>query len=403
MNYLADKSYLALRTQASPTVVEIPNVFAPLISESIRVNPNFTADRRLKGLSWKTDELLKGARFIEGDLTVWADPDILSHLFNMVYAKGVTTGSLADGYTHPFTVGEGKFYTLEIPRGDYAQRIWGARGENLKVSFQDNKMQAVLSIKALGQFYTAGLAVALTGAGMTSLVMKTNYDLRPTDGLVAGDKLVVGGVEITITSLNADGKTVNFGATTVTAAVGDPIYLKAQTPSFPALAEPLYLGNTLVGIAATSALAVTAAGAKATASPCYNLSFEFKNNLLSEPASGSTGPSVLLNQVREAAIELSRLFENPTQYQKWLEYVKQAITVITTGRFIKSDLTTSEKMTVNFHSVKLMTNEQPLESGQYIFDKQKFESLYDAGDGKAVEVTIINKTSGDDLGDDDSI
>lgn len=395
-NYLADRSYLAVKPQTDPAIPVIPTKFIPLISESIRVNPNFTADRRLKGLDWKSDELLKGARMVEGDLVIYADPDALAHILNLVYNRTGTTGNAADGYVHSFVPGEGKSYSLEISRGNYAQRIWGARGDNLKLDFQDNKMVATISIKALGQFYTASLAANLSGS-VTSLVFKTDYDLRPSDGLKIGDILIVGGVEVTLTSVNVDGKTVGFGATSITASIGDPVFLKAQTPAFGTAREPLYLGNSLIGVAATSSAATTAAGAKATATPCYNFSTNLKNNLLDAPASGSSGPAVLLNQVKEADVELSRFFEDPTQYQKWLEFVKQAITLIATGRFIKSDFTTSEKLTIKYHKTKLATNEEPLDVGQYIFDKQKFEALYDSGDAKAVEIELIDRVYPDEL------
>lgn len=263
-------------------------------------------------------------------------------------------------------------------------------------------MVATASIKALGSFYTASLAVALTGAGMTSIVLSTNSDLRPADGLKTGDIITVGGVDITITSINANGTTVGFDATTVTASAGDPVHLLAQTPTYPIKPEPLYLGNALVGIAATSALADTAAGAKATATPCYDLALEFMNNLTGAQASGSTGPAVLLNQVKEAAVELSRLFENPQQHQKWIEYVKQAATLINTGRYIDTGLTISEKLTIKYHKIKMTENDEPLEVGAYIFDKQKFEVLYDSGDAKSVEISIINRTDAADLGDDES-
>ncbi len=401
MNYLADKSYLAVKPQATANTPVIPTVFIPLISESVRVNPNFSADRRMKGIDWKSNELLKGARMIEGEISVYADPDALSHLLNMVYAKGATTGDVASGFTHPFEPGDGKSYSIEISRGSYAQRIFGVRGDNLKISFQDNKMVAALNIKALGQFYSASLAVALTGGGMTSLVLSTDYDLRPADGLVAGDKIEVGGVEITITSINADGKTVNFGAISVTASIGDTVYLKAQTPSFGEQAEPLYLGNTLVGIGADESAATTASASRATATPCYNASIDLKNNLLDQPASGATGPSVILNQVKEAQITLSRLFENPTQYQKWIENIKRAITLVATGRFIDTGLTISEKLTIKAYKVKALTNEEALNTGEYIFDNQNFEALYDDDADESITVSIINNTSGDELGDED--
>jgi hypothetical protein len=393
-NYLSDKGYLAIKVQAAPGTPVIPNWFIPLISESIRLNPNITADRRIKGLDWKSDDMIKGARTVEGDINVYADPDTLGHLLNMAYLKGVSSGSAPDGYTHPFTPGEGDSYCMEIGRGITAQRIWGARIDNLRLEFQDNKLVAVASIKALGQFNGASLAVALTGAAQTSAVLKQDYNTRPTDGLVIGDVITVGGVDITLTGVNADGVTLAFASISVTAAIGDPLNLKAQTPAYTAIVEPFYLNNALVGISNTSTNADTAAATKATATPCYNILMNLKQNLLNAMATGSAGPSVLLNQIKEAAIELSRLFENPTQYHKWIENTKQAITMIVKGRFIKTDLSTWESFTIKFHNTKLETNEQPLEVGQYIFDKQKFEALYDNTDGKSVEISLVNRTAG---------
>lgn len=396
-NFLANKSYLAVKPQSVATTPVIPTNFIALMSESIRVNPNFTADRRMKGLDWKSDELLKGSRKIEGDISVLADPDALGHLLNMTYAKGSTTGSGSDGYTHPFTPGDGKSYSIEISRGSFAQRIYGVRADNLKLEFQDNKLVATASIKALGQFYSASLGAALSGS-VTSLVLSTDYDLRPTDGLVVGDVIRLvkdsGTTDLTILTINADGKTLTFASESITAAAGNAIFLLAQTPSYGTQREPFYFGNALVGIGATSSAADTAAGSRSTASPCYNFSANLKNNLLEAPATGYTGPAVLLNQDKEAAVEVSRLYSDPTQFQKWVENVKQAITMIVTGRFIKSDLTTSELFTIKFHKTKLMTNEQPLEVGQYIFDKQKFEALYDADDAKTVEISLVNRTAG---------
>jgi hypothetical protein len=229
---------------------------------------------------------------------------------------------------------------------------------------------------------------------MTAAVLKTDYDLRPTDGLCIGDVINVGGVDITLTGVNADGKTLAFAATTVTAAIGDPVFLKAQTASFPALQEPFYFGNALVGVAATSALADTAAASRTTATPCYDVGVEIDNNLLSSPASGYTGPAALLNQIRSGILDLARLFTDPTQYQKWIENVKQAVTIIATGRFIKTDFSTSELLTIKMNKTKLMTNEQPLEVGQYIFDRQKLELLYDSGDAAAITITLVNRTAG---------
>jgi len=396
MTAFSDKSYLAIKAQSVATTPVIATHFVPLISESIRENPNFAADRRMKGLAWKSDELLKGPKQWEGSLEIYADPDSLGHFLNMIYAKGTTTGDAANGYTHPFTVGDGKSYSIEIPRGIYAERLYGVRGSNLKFSFEDNKMKLSLTIKALGKFYTRSLAVALTGAGMTTAVLSTESGLRPCDGLCVGDVMNVGGVDVTILTVPAGGTSFTFASTAITAAIGDPVYLKAQTPSFTNLKEPFYFGETLVGMAATSALADTAAASRATATPCAEVGLELDNALDAEPGSGYAGPSVLLNGVYSASLNLKRLFSTPQDYQKWVEIVKQAVTIISTGRYIKTDLTTSELLTIKMNKIKLLTHEEPLEVGNYIYDNQTFEVLHDAGDGAAIAISLINRSPSTD-------
>lgn len=393
MSVLAEKSYLAIKPQAAPGTVVIPTIHVPLESEGIKINNNFAADRRMKGMQWKSDEILAGARSIGGPISIWADPDTLGHILNMVMAKGSTTGDAANGYTHPFSPGEGKSYVIEIPRGSYAQRFWGCRGDNLKLEFQDQKLKASLDLKAIGQFSSAQLAVALTGAGITAAVFSTAFDPRPTDGLVVGDVVIIGGVEITITGIT-DERTIAFASTTVTASVGDDVYLKAQTVSLSTLSQPFYLRSTLVGVGTDSSTADTNAASRSLASECYDIVVNIKNNMLETPASGSFGASSILNRTKEAMLSLSRLFEDPAEHTKWLHRIKQAVTIIATGDFIKTDFTTSELFTLKFHKLKAMTNDQDLNMGEYIFDKQEFEALYDSGDAESIEIEVVNKTAG---------
>jgi len=396
MNYLGSKSYLAMKPEATAGTAVKPTVFCPLVSESIKTLLNSTPDRRMKGLDWKSDDLLAGDRKHEGDIVIFADGDNLGHLLNMTYQKGTSSGS-ATGYTHPFTVGTPDSYSIEIQKGPYAQRFFGVRADALKVEFVDQKMQVTASIKAMGQFSVAQLKEALSGS-VTSLKLSSAYDMKPNSGLAVGDVLVVmgddgNGVEATLTSVNVDGETVGFSAITVTGAIGNRVYLKAQTPSYTGIAQPFFLGDTLIGVGADSATATSNAGAKATATGMYNFAFTLKNNLLDAPASGSKDPFQLLPQTREAEITTRRLFENESQHVAWLNSIKQAITMISTGEEITGG-TTHESLTVKFHKVKLTTNEEPLESDSLIFDTQTFEALYDATDGYAIEISLVNKTAG---------
>lgn len=394
--YLADNSYLGLKVEATPGTAVIPDTFVPLVSENIKSNVGFKADRRMKGLSWKSDDLLQGDRKHEGEIVIYADSDNLGHFLNMTLLKGTTTGG-ATGYTHPFTVGEPDSYTIEIQKGPFAIRYFGVKADSLRFEFEDGLLKATASIKARGQFSVATLKEALSGS-VTSLKLAHNYDDKPNSGLVAGDvislKLDSGSYQdITLTSVNADGETVGFGALSITAAAGNPIYLKAQTPSYTGLSKPLMRGDTLVGISTTSALATTAAGAKATATPIYDLVIDIKNNLFDAPATGSKDPYQLLTQMRESQITISRLFESEDQRQKWLDMTKQAITSITLGSVITGG-TTKEQLTIKLHKVKLLENNYTAELGSLIQEDQSFEALYDADDAIALEVSLVNKTAG---------
>jgi hypothetical protein len=327
---------------------------------------------------------------------VLADADNLAHFLNMTLKKGVSTGS-ATGYTHPFTIGDPKSYTIEIQKGPYAQRYFGVKVDQLKGEFVDQKLQVTASIKATGQFSVGKLNTALSGE-VTSLKLSHDYDSRPNSGLVVGDIICVqldNGTyqNITLTDVNADGETVGFESASITAASGNNIYLKAQTPSYTSLSNPLLQGNTLVGIAATSALADTAAASKATATPLYQFSFVVKNNLLDGQATGSQSPIKLLPQTREAQLSIGRLFEDVGQHVAWLNSVKQALTLSSNGDVISGG-STKENFTIKFHKIKPITNDEPLEVGSLIMDNQEMEVLYDTADAVAINVSIINKTAG---------
>ncbi|MFA5168817.1 MAG: hypothetical protein WC530_09850 [Candidatus Omnitrophota bacterium] len=393
-NYLGDKSYLALKPQVDAGTPIIPTIHFPLVGENIRVSPNIAADRRMKGLDWKSDDVTKGARSIEGDFTVFGDPSVLGHVLNMIQAKGASTGSAGDGYTHPFTPGEGKHYTLEVPRGIYAERYFGVRGDSVELSFDEGRLLAKLMIKALGVWNGGSLAAALTGAGMTEAVLSTAYEVNPNKGLCVGDVLVIGATEVTLTSVDADGITVGFASTEITASAGDAVYLKAQTPSFGTQLEPFYLPNVRVGFGADETAATTAAGAEATATPLNEISIEIKNNLLSANQTGKRGTGALLNQVMEAQIKVKRLFENPDEWRQWIEGLGKAITIIASGKPINSDFTTRELLTLKFYMTKKIDSPNVLAVGGYVMTEQVIESLYDTATAKSLEITLVNRSAG---------
>lgn len=394
MNYLADSSYVAIKPQVDAATPIRPTLHFPLVGENIRLNAGIVADRRMKGFSWKSDDIQKGAKSIAGDLTLFADPAGLGHLLNMLQLKGSSTGSGTDGYTHPFTPGAGKNYTIEIPVGIYAERYFGVRADGLALSFDDGRLLGKLTVKAVGVFRSAELAGALTGAGMTAATFKTVYEVSPNKGLCIGDTIIVGGVEVVLTSVDAGGLAVGFASTAITAAVGDKVYLKAQTPSFGTQLEPFYRVNTLVGVGATETDSTTAAGAEATSVGFNDLSIEFKNNLLAADQVGRRGAGGLFNQTLEGQIKIKKMFDTPQDYQDWLSGIGEAMTIISMGKPIKSDFTTSEKLTMKFYLAKRIEHQEPKTVGGYVIAEETFEILLDQVTSKSVEIALVNRTAG---------
>lgn len=393
MSYISDNSYLAIKPEVTAGTAILPTIFVPLVSSNVKTVVNHTADRRLKGVNWKANDLLRGNRSHEGEIVVLGDPDTLGHVLNLFMTKGSTTGSAPAGYTHPFTVGAGKTYTMDIKKGLYVQRYVGVKVDEVKVEFSDGQMQLTLSIKAQAQCGVFTLGVALTGAGMTAATFDDEYDINPSYGLVVGDIVVTaGGTEMLVATVTATG--ITFTTTPVTAVIGDALYLKPQTVTQSTLYDPFYLGNCLVGFGVDSTAATTAAGSRTTATPVYDFTISFKLNLFAQNGTNRLDPVQILPRTREASVALKQLFENASQRQAFQDRKKQAMTVIISGKAIQADFATKELCTIKFNNVKLLEHDNMIEVGEYIVDDEQFEVLYDNTDGKAMTIDLVNRSAG---------
>lgn len=398
MNYLSQESYLAFKPESSIAGAVIPTIMVPLISENIETITNHTPDQRMKGIAWKSNDMLRGFRSHEGEVVVLADPDTLGHFLNMAMYKSGTTGD-ADGYTHTLVPASPSAlpdtYTFEIKKGAHAMRLIGVRVDELKLDFNEGQLQITAKVVAHGQFSVAKLGVATSGS-ITEIVLDDEYDINPTRGIVAGDKLIVDGTEVTVASIDSDGVTLGVNSVSLTKSAGVSIYLKPLTVSFATLQDPFYFGNVLAGFGADESTATTNA-TQVGSTPIYDLSITLKNNLFKQNGSNRLDPVQISPKVPEAQVELKQLYTSPTQYQKFLERAKQALTLKFLGKFIKSDFTTQELLTLKFHNIKLVTNKEPLAVGEYINDEQSYEVLYDNTDAKAITCTLVNRTAGSAL------
>lgn len=391
--YIGELSYLAISPEVTAGIPVIPANFVPLVAQDIQTVVNHVADRRMKGIDWKANDLLRGNRSHEGSVTVLGDPDTLGHILNMIMAKGTTTGSAPAGYTHPFAVGNAKSYTIDIKKGNYVQRYYGVKIDEISIEFKDGQMELAIAIKAMGQFSIGSVGIALSGA-VTSLVLDDEYDIAPTRGLLPGDVITVGGEDLTILTVDANETTITFASGSVTAPIGSVVLLKPQNVSFATLQDPFYFGNLWVGIGANEAAATTAAGSRDTATPVYDMKITFKTNLFAQNGTNRMDPVQIITRTKEAQLELKQLFTGPTQRRIWMDRAKQAVTLVFWGKYIDAAFTIQEKLTLKFYNVKLIENLNDIKIGELVFDEEQFEVLYDNAGGVAITATLVNRTPG---------
>ena len=390
MTTIADKGYLAVKPQASANTPVIPTVFLPYITDDVKTNQNFTRDMRLFGIDWAGIDLLRGSKEHSGNIEFYADPFSLGHILNATVKKGTTTDDSGTPplYTHPFTAEDSDLYTIEFSVGAYyTRRYYDVRVNNLEFSIDAGKVKVVSGIQAGGEWSVRNLKAALSGAN-TTFDFDQDYSNAPAKGLVAGDVLVIGSTEVTIASVNADLQGVTFLSTSITASAGDAVYLKCQTPSYTDKRPVLQFDNIYVGLGADATTALANATC-ANQTPVHEIGVSFNNNLLSAPVSGDNcGARTIQAQQKQASLTIKRLFSDITQVQKWINNEKQAFVIKMFGQ--KVNATNKEELRITINDARLITNNEPINQGEFIYDEQEFACLYDTSDAQAIKFELFS-------------
>jgi hypothetical protein len=393
---ISDKGYLAVKPQVSANTPVVPSIFLPYITDSVITNQNFERDMRLFGIDWLGLGLLRGSKEHSGDIEFYADPFTLGHILNMGLKKGATTNDAGTPavYTHPFTAEDSKLYTIEFSVGGYyTRRYYDVRVNTLDLSIDNGKVKVSTNVQAGGEWSVRNLKTSLSGA-VTGLTFDQSYSNNPAKGLVAGDTLIIGSTEVVITTVTTDLQGVTFGSTSITATAGTAIYLKCQTPSYADKRPILQFENTIIGSGATAVAAL--ANATCTAQTQVNeIALSFNNNIVGDPLSGdSCGPRNIQATVKEASLTIKRLFSDITQVQKWINAEKQAFVIRMFGTLANS--TTKEELKITINNARLITNNNPVNQGEFVYDEQEFAVLYDESDAQAIKFELLNLEDGTD-------
>jgi hypothetical protein len=152
--------------------------------------------------------------------------------------------------------------------------------------------------------------------------------------------------------------------------------------------------NVLIGAGADAATALTNATC-ANQTQVNEISLSVNNNLSSDPLSGDDcGPRNIQATVKDGSLTIRRLFSDISQVQKWIKAIKQAFVIKMLGTLGNS--TTREEVRITINNAKLITNNNPVNQGGFVYDEQEFALLYDEDDAQAIKVELFNLEDGTD-------
>lgn len=384
---MANLGYLAAVKESARNTPTRPNRFTPLYDESLTTNQNFQDQKPIYGNKFATYDVLRGIRTHKGDLTVLAEPNTSAMFFDMLLTKMSTTGT--SPATHVFELSAAanpNSYTIDVSTGNVVSRYWGVQASKISPNWDNNELQWKVSLSAIGSFQ--GREIGTVNA--TTLTLKTDYDTRPTKGLLVGDLVRLyksdgTTLDTTVASLNANGTDVTLADSATAFAAGDMIYLRPATIDFDLL-DTFQWAKTQFCFADTAANALTAVHTPVEQGSTFEVTHSFKNDD-GEQRSGSYDPASLVRNTGDISCEIKRFFDTPDDIRRMNNMEDTALVI----RHFAGDANQYEvRVTYN----RLVTDGDivpTIKSDDILYSDIKYHPAYNATDGKAFSVTVINE------------
>jgi hypothetical protein len=382
----ASGGYIAIGKETVKGTPVTPAAYVPYYKQSLVTDIGLISDEPVFGNKFVRFQALQGMRSHGGSLSVMAEPNTAAYFHDMLSTKTSTTG--ANPYTHLFQASnttDPNSYTLDISLVSQVVRFMGVEANKLAYAWNNDRMTLDLDVAALKSFYGREIATAVT----TTVTLKTDYDPRPTDGLVNGDLIkltTVDGVTVlntTISSVNADGITLTLGASAAAFTAGDMLVLRPATPSF-TLLTPFLWGKTQFCFGATAAAALSATQTRLEQGSAITLMHDFDNKQGSQ-RSGQFDPASLPRSTYDLTVKLKKYFDLPDDIKNWNALVKRALVMRA-----YAGATNQYELRVTLNNMKIANDNLPTDSGNVIFQEFDFMPTYDTSDGQAFDVKVIN-------------
>ena len=390
----AATGYAAIKKETTAGVAVVPNVYTPYYSQKIATDFHIMEDTPVYGNRFKKYQHLKGSRSHSGSIVVMAEPDTAGYWMDMLLNKSATSG--ANPYTHTFGLSNDTMpnsYTLDLALGGQVVRFFGLQASNVKVGWEDEKMQFEIDVAALGSFYGREIA-SVSGAGPYTVTLKTDYDASPTTGLVVGDLIqfqLANGTTVNATVATIPTGTTFTTATNPTVSAGDMVVLRPATPSL-SLKRPFLWGLTQFFFAADAATALTNSATASNQTRLepgteLELMWEFEDEEGSK-RSGGFDPASLIRTIGDYSFKIKKFFDTADDIKTWNALTKKAVLMVS-----YSGSTNQYQLSVSLNNLTLLSPAPESESGETIYSEQEFGGNYDASDGKGMEVKVINAVS----------
>lgn len=386
---LSDLGYAAVKKEATKGVAVTPNVFLPLVRETINVNAHIEDINPIVGLKSARYAAIKGQRDFTGEIELIAEPNSVGYLLDMLLTRTSTTG--AGPYTHVFglsAVTNPNSYTLDLLTGQSVFRYYGVEARELTQDFRDNKMHTTAMISALGAFTVREIA-GVAGTGPYTVTLKTDYDSSPTTGLVVGDLIrffLANGTTVDSTIVSIPTGTTFTVTANPTVAAGDYVTLRAQTTSL-SFVDWFQWAKTQYKFGATSTAALSAAQTQLEKGSNWHI---FHHMLPNEGAkrSGSYNPLSLIRGLGDINFNSKIFFDTPDEHNRFLASYKRAVAI----QHLAGS-TNQYSMQVLINNMIAENDNTDLNVNNLLWNEVNWKTVYDPTDAQQFSVTLVNNVT----------
>lgn len=380
--------YMALKKQVDATTPIVPDDYVSLYEENMTTDLSLVEQNPAVGTKAKVYSLLQGLRSHKGDITVMAEPNTAAKIVDMFATQGAASGG--GPYTHPFTPsGDSASYTLDFSTGNQVFRFIGAKASQIEPVYEGNEMRLKVKISALKSFSVREIATITPGTP-NSITFKTDYDPRPTDGLVAGDLITVtkaNGTQVncTITAstgVNADGITITCDGTLTGTAAGDLVSLRPATASY-TQKTPFQWARTQFCFGADSTAALAATQTRVEKGSAWSLMHSFEKETGAD-RSGAYDPAALVRTIADATAKIKRFFDTPDQANNFLKRSAGALV-------IRHFSETGYEFRVTLRQITAVNGGKPaIKSDSILYHDFEYQTSYDVAEAGLYQIDVLN-------------